>query len=205
MRFLIRFLLMISIISVPVIAEEISYDYIDTSIWMQELSGITPIEVYKGISMTFSKSLSKHIHVLGLIIVSEQKNEDAFDSKSIGFGAHYSINKSTDIVLIYSHLKYHYIYRKAPYLEFRAFKGGRFNSIDAKILHQFSDDIEMSVGLIRDDEATLNLLYKGYSVGAKYRINNNLSLRFEMGGLKDSKSTISADKDFSKIGIRYNF
>jgi len=205
MKSLARVLLMISIIPVPVVAEEISYDYIDTNIWMQELSGITPAEVYKGFSMTFSKSLSKHIHVLGSMIDSEKKNEDAFDSKSIGFGAHYSINESTDFVLIYSHHKYYFTYWNRHATGSSKNKGGRVNSIDAKILYQFSDDIEMSVGLIRDDEATLDLLYKGYSVGAKYRINNNLSLRFEMGSLKDSKSTISADEDFSEIGIRYNF
>ena len=179
---------------------EFSYDYIDTSIWRQEasLNGIH-LERYDGYLVSVSKALTENIHLLGSYMDSENSNGDALDNKAMGFGVNYPINKNTDIVIDYTHLKYYFSYVNQTNI------GGRFNSIDANILHQFSDDIELSAGLIRNNKAGGVIVYKGYNVGAKYRINSNLSLRFKIQGLKDSKSPNSVDVDAKELGIRYYF
>ena len=75
----------------------------------------------------------------------------------------------------------------------------------AKILHQLSDDIEVTAGVGRADLAGRKILYIEPLVGARYEINENFSLSFEIGNAKDSKVANTVDVAERRLGIRYNF
>ena len=79
------------------------------------------------------------------------------------------------------------------------------NSIESKINHQFSDDLQLMAGLIRNDHTSSLILYNGYSASAKYKINENFSIRYEMQSIKDSKVANTADIATNELGISYSF
>ena len=83
---------------------------------------------------------------------------------------------------------------------------GIYNITYVKILHQLSDDIEVTAGIGRADKAGGQpFLYIEPLVGARYEINDNFSLSFEIGRAKDSKVARSVDVEERRFGIRYNF
>ena len=201
MKLSIKTILMILIIPVSINAEEISYDYIDSNIWSHKLSGGggTDSTTYDGYRILINKTVTKNIHFLAAYIDSDKKNGDAYINKSIGFGINYPINKKTDLVFKYFHQKYNFKYIA------RTDSDGIFNAIESKIIHQLSDDIELTFGLMRNDMAGSKILYQGYSAGAKYKINDNFSLRFRIHNLKDSKIASTADLSTTEMGLSYSF
>ncbi len=173
---------MILIIPVSINAEEINYDYLESIYWNHEVSGRTVAdETYDGYKISISKAIAKNIHFLAAYIDSDKKNGDAYINKSIGFGINYPINKKTDFVFEYSHLNVVH-----SYVSFSNIKT-LINSMESKINHQLSDDIELMAGLIRNDHTGKTNLYSGYSASAKYKVNDNFSIKYEMQSIKDSK------------------
>jgi hypothetical protein len=183
-----------------ILAEELSYDYIDTTIVRYDLESSTSTVNYDGYFLNVSKTLSKNIHLLGGYMDLERDNGNTLGFKSIGFGMNYPINKSTDIVIDYLHYKYEESYAAIT----TANAAGRINSIEPEIRHQFSDDIELNAGLIWQNFAGRDITFKGLSAGALYRINNDLSFKFSISRAKDSSST-TVDWDGREFGIRYHF
>jgi hypothetical protein len=183
-----------------ILAEELSYDYIDTSFIRYDLKSTSTTSTYDGYSVSVSKNLSKNIHLLGGYMDLEMDNGNTLDFKSIGFGMNYPINKSTDIVIDYLHYKYDESYPAIT----TASSGGMINSIEPEIRHQFSDDIELNVGLLWRNFAGRPITYKGFGAEAIYTINNDLSLKFGISREKDSSSS-TVDSDGSEFGIRYHF
>ena len=201
MKLLIKICLAILILPTSINAEEFSYDYIDIGIERDDLEASTRGSLYEGYFVYVSKTLSKNIHLLGSYIDSEKSDGNTLDSKYIGFGVNYPINKSTDIVVDYLHYKYKGTYK---YLTSTYSSGGRVNSIEPEIRHQFTDDIELNTGLIWQNFAGRPVTYKGLSAGAIYRINNDLSLNYKIGRAKDSASN-TLDWEHREFGIRYHF
>ena len=182
-----------------ILAEELSYDYIDTSIIRYDLGTSTINYDYDGYLLYGSKSLSKNIHLLGGFIDVEH-SDGTLSFKSIGFGVNYPINKSTDVVIDYLHHTYEQSYSRIGVSN----TSGMVNSIEPEIRHQFSDDIELNAGVIWRNFAGRAITYKGISAGAIYKLNNNLSFKFRMSKAKDSASN-TVDWDGSEFGIRYHF
>ena len=182
-------------------AEGFSYDYIDTSIVRYNLDTATTKTQYDGYSVYISKSLSKHIHFLGNYMDIERSNGNTLDYTGVGFGVNYPISSSTDILFDYLHYNYDESYAALD----TANTGGKFNWIEPKIRHQFTDDIELSAGLLRIDFAGRPVLYKGFRAAGTYRINNDLSLKFEILKAEDKGGTTTVDADGIEFGIRYNF
>jgi len=180
-------------------AEGFSYDYIDTSIVRYNLDTATTKTQYDGYSVYISKSLSKHIHFLGNYMDIERSNGNTLDYTGVGFGVNYPINNSTDILIDYLHYKW-----KAASNDLTpSSTTGKINSLEPKIRHQFTDDIELNAGLVRIDFAGSTTIYKGFKAGGIYRINNDLSLKFEASRAERSPSPL--DMDSKEFGIRYNF
>ena len=192
---------MILIIPASINAEDISYDYIDLNIWSHKLSGQTGTAstTYDGYRVIISKAVSKNIHLVASFIDSDKKNGDAFVDKAFGFGINYPIDKKTDIVFEYKHQKYDWKYVSATDI------GGITNTIESKINHQLSDDIELTAGLLSNNVAGSKILYQGFSAGAKYNINDNFALKFRMHNLKDSKEANTADLATTEMGLSYSF
>ena len=201
MKLSIKTMLMILIIPASINAEEISYDYIDLNIWSHKLSGQTGTasSTYDGYRVIISKAVSKNIHLVASFIDSDKKNGDAFVDKAFGFGINYPIDKKTDFVFEYSHVNYDWKYVG------RTDIGGITNTIESKINHQLSDDIELMAGLIRNDHTGKTNLYSGYSASAKYKVNDNFSIKYEMQSIKDSKVVNSADIVTNELGVSYSF
>jgi hypothetical protein len=201
MKLSIKTMLMILIIPASINAEEINYDYLDTNYWSHKLSGQAGIasSTYDGYKVSLSKAISKNIHVLATYIDADKTNGDDVVSKSLGFGINYPMNKKTDFVFEYSHFDVVH-----SYVSFSSAKT-LINSIEAKINHQFSEDLELMAGLIRNDHTSSLILYNGYSASAKYKINENFSIRYEMQSIKDSKVANTADIATNELGISYSF
>jgi len=200
MKLSIKTILMILIIPVSINAEEISYDFIDTSYYSQQSSfSTTTFEKWDGYYITLNKSLNENIYLLGVMGDISKSNGDQVDYKGLGFGVHFPINDKTDIALEYEHLVYDFDYVAQTDID------GIYNITYAKILHQFSETIEVTAGLGRADLAGAKMLYIEPLVGARYEINDNFSLSFEIGRAKDSKVATSVDVEERRFGIRYNF
>ena len=201
MKLSLKTILMILIIPASINAEEINYDYLDTNYWSHKLSGQAGIasSTYDGYKVSLSKAISKNIHVLATYIDADKTNGDDVVSKSLGFGINYPMNKKTDFVFEYSHFDVVH-----SYVSFSSAKT-LINSIEAKINHQFSEDLELMAGLIRNDHTSSLILYNGYSASAKYKINENFSIRYEMQSIKDSKVANTADIATNELGISYSF
>ena len=201
MKLSIKTMLMILIIPASINAEEINYDYLDTNYWSHKLSGQAGIAIstYDGYKVSLSKAISKNIHVLATYIDADKTNGDDVVSKSLGFGINYPMNKKTDFVFEYSHFDVVH-----SYVSFSSAKT-LINSIEAKINHQFSEDLELMAGLIRNDHTSSLILYNGYSASAKYKINENFSIRYEMQSIKDSKVANTADIATNELGVSYSF
>ena len=201
MKLSIKTMLMILIIPASINAEEISYDYIDLNIWSHKLSGQTGTasSTYDGYRVIISKAVSKNIHLVASFIDSDKKNGDAFVDKAFGFGINYPIDKKTDFVFEYSHVNYDWKYVG------RTDIGGITNTIESKINHQLSDDIELTAGLLSNNVAGSKILYQGFSAGAKYNINDNFALKFRMHNLKDSGVANTANLATTEMGLSYSF
>ena len=201
MKLSIKTMLMILIIPVSINAEEISYDYVDANYWSHKLSaqGSVADATYDGYKVSLSKSISENIHVLATYIDADKTNGDDVVSKSMGFGINYPINEKTDFVLEYSH--YNVVH---SYVSLSSVKT-LINSIESKINHQFSDDLQLMAGLIRNDHTGDTNLYSGYSASAKYKINDDFSIKYEIQSIKDSKVANSADIVTNELGISYSF
>ena len=203
MKLSIKTMLMILIIPASINAEEINYDYLDTNYWSHKLSGQAGIasSTYDGYRVSLSKAISKNIHVLASYIDADKSNRDAVVSKSLGFGINYPIDKKTDFVFEYSHLNVVHSYPSLGNINIKTL----INSIESKINHQFSDDIELMAGLIRNDHAGEANLYIGYSASAKYRVNDDFSIKYEIQSIKDSKVVNSGDIVTTELGLSYSF
>ena len=199
MKLSIKTMLMILIIPTSINAKEISYDFIDSSLYWMEQSYSTISEKWDGYYITLNKSLNENIYLLGVLSDIDKSNGDQVGSKSLGFGVHFPINDKTDIALEYEHLRYDFDYVA------RTDIGGIYNITYAKILHQLSDDIEVTAGVGRADLVGSKILFIEPLVGARYEINDNFSLSFEIGNAKDSKVANSVDVEERRFGIRYNF
>ena len=77
--------------------------------------------------------------------------------------------------------------------------------MESKINHQFSDDLQLMAGLIRNDHTGDTNLYSGYSASAKYKINDDFSIKYEIQNIKDSKVANSADIVTNELGVSYSF
>ncbi len=185
-----------------ILAEELSYDYIDTTIVRYDLKSTSTTFTYDGYSVSVSKKLFKNVHLLGSYLDLEKGNENTIGFKSIGFGMNYPINKSTDIVFDYLHFNWEQSHTSSNSVTTKG--EGIINSIEPEIRHQFSDDIELNAGLVYRNIAGLDITYKGLSAGAIYRINNNFSLKFKIFSAKDSASN-TVDWNGKEFGIRYHF
>jgi hypothetical protein len=199
MKFLIKTMLMILIIPTSINAKEISYDFIDLSLYRQEQSYSTITEKWDGYYITLNKSLNENIYLLGVLGDIDKSNGDQVGYKGLGFGVHFPINDKTDIALEYEHFLYDFDYVAQTDV------GGIYNITYAKILHQLSEAIEITAGVGRADLAGSKILYIEPLVGARYKINDNFSLSFEIGNAKDSKVATSVDAAERRLGIRYNF
>ena len=201
MKLSIKTILIILIIPFSINAEDISYEYVDANYWSHKLSaqGSVADSTYDGYKVSLSKAISKNIHLLVSYIDADKSNGDAVVSKSMGFGINYPINEKTDFVLEYSH--YNVVH---SYVSFSNIKT-LINSIESKINHQFSDDLELMAGLIRNDHTGDTNLYSGYSASAKYKVNDNFSIKYEMQSIKDSKVVNSADIVTNELGVSYSF
>tara|TARA_B100000959_G_scaffold12294_1_gene12196 strand:+ start:197 stop:799 length:603 start_codon:yes stop_codon:yes gene_type:complete len=200
MKFLIKTMLMILIIPTSINAKEISYDFIDTGYyWQQSSFSTTTFEKWDGYYITLNKSLNENIYLLGGLGDVSKSNGDQVDYKGLGFGVHFAINDKTDIALEYEHLHYDFDYVSQTDVD------GIYNITYVKILHQLSDDIEVTAGVGRADLAGRKILFIEPLVGARYKINDNFSLSFEIGNAKDSKVATSVDVEERRFGIRYNF
>ena len=199
MKLLIKTMLMILIIPTTTNAKEISYDFIDSSLYWQEQSYSTITEKWDGYYITLNKSLNENIYLIGVLGDIDKSNGDQVGYKGLGFGVHFPINDKTDIALEYEHFLYDFDYVAQTDI------GGIYNITYAKILHQLSDDIEVTAGVGRADLAGSKILYIEPLVGARYKINDNFSLSFEIGNAKDSKVATSVDVAERRFGIRYNF
>ena len=185
--------------SLTINAKEISYDFIDTSYYDWDQESKTSIEKWDGYFITLNKSLYENIYLLGVLGDTSNSNGDQFGFKGLGFGVHFPINDKTDIALEYEHLHYDIDYVT------RTDSDGIYNITYAKILHQLSDDIEVTAGVGRADLAGSKILFIEPLLGARYEINDNFSLSFEIGNAKDSKVATSVDVSDRRLGIRYNF
>ena len=203
MKLSIKTMLMILIIPASINAEEINYDYLDTNYWSHKLSGQAGIasSTYDGYRVSLSKAITKNIHVLASYIDADMSNRDAVVSKSLGFGINYPIDKKTDFVFEYSHHNVVHSYPRLGNINLKTL----INSIESKIKHQLSDDIELMAGLIRNDHTSSLILYYGYSASAKYKVNDNFSINFEMQSIKDSKVVNTADIVTNELGVSYSF
>jgi len=181
------------ILSGVVNAESFNYDYIDTNIIRYDLESSTSKSHYDGYLVSVSKSVSEYVHLLGAYTDIERGNGLTLDFKSIGVGINYPIYKGTDIVVNYLHNKWN-----------ESSTSGIFNSIEFGIRNQFSDDLELNSSLGRHDFAGRSILFKAFSIGAIYKINNDLSLKFKAFRARDSASN-TVDWDGREIGIRYYF
>ena len=201
MKLSIKNILLILIIPFSINAKEISYDYVDANYWSHKLSaqGSVADSTYDGYKVSLSKAMSKNIHLLVSYIDADKSNGDAVVSKSMGFGINYPINEKTDFVLEYSH--YNVVH---SYVSFSSVET-LINSIESKINHQFSDDLQLMAGLIRNDHTGDTNLYSGYSASAKYKINDDFSIRYEIQNIKDSKIANSADIATNELGISFSF
>tara|TARA_B100000795_G_scaffold147873_1_gene110786 strand:+ start:153 stop:752 length:600 start_codon:yes stop_codon:yes gene_type:complete len=199
MKLSIKTILMILIIPTSINAKEISYDFIDSSLYSMKQSYSTISEKWDGYYLTLNKSLNENIYLLGVLGSIDMSNGDQVGYKGVGFGVHFPINNKTDIVFEYEHLLYDFDYVA------RTDVGGIYNITYAKILHQFSETIEVTAGLGRADLAGSKILFIEPLVGARYKINENFSLSFEIGNAKDSKVASSVDVSERRFGIRYNF
>ena len=200
MKLSIKTMLMILIIPASINAEDISYDYIDSFYWSHTLSGRSVADsTYDGYKVLISKAVSSNIHFLASYTDADKSNGDAVVNKSMGFGINYPINKKTDFVFEYSHLNVVHSYVSSNSNK------TLINSMESKINHQFSDDLELMAGLIRNDHTGDTNLYSGYSASAKYKVNDNFSIKYEMQSIKDSKVVNSADIVTNELGISYSF
>jgi len=181
-------------------AEGFSYDYIDVSLIRYDLDTATSKANYDGYSVYISKSLSNNVHLLGHYMDLEWASASQnLDFTGAGIGVNYPINNSTDILIDYLHYKW-----KAASNDLTpSSTTGKINSLEPKIRHQFTDDIELNAGLVRIDFAGSTTIYKGFKAGGIYRINNDLSLKFEASRAERSPSPL--DMDSKEFGIRYNF
>ena len=196
------------ILSGVVNAESFNYDYIDTNIIRYDLESSTSKSHYDGYLVSASMSVSDNIHLLAEYT---NTNDDSLsgnltlnlDFKTVGFGANYPLFKyeNTDIVVDFLHTRWN---NSLNGTSISASAGGKFNSIDVGIRNQFSDNLEINARLERHDLAGDNNLYKAFSAGAIYKINNNFSLKFKGFRAKDSEAN-STDWDGREIGIRYYF
>jgi hypothetical protein len=187
-------------------SEEFNYDYIDTSIIRYDLDSIQKSH-YDGYLVSASKSVSDNIHLL-----AEYTNTDStlsskdynLDFKTIGFGANYPLLKyeNTDIVVDFLHTRWENAVTAGALIS--STSSGKFNSIEIGIRNQFSDSLEITAGLERHDFVGTSYLYKAFSAGAIYKINDNFSLKLKGVRAKDS-SPDTVDWDASEIGIRYYF
>ena len=199
MKLSIKTMLMILIIPTSINAEKISYDFIDSSLYSMKQSYSTISEKWDGYYLTLNKSLNENIYLIGVLGDIDKSNGDQVGYKGLGFGVHFPINDKTDIALEYEHFLYDFDYVAQTDV------GGIYNITYAKILHQLSDDIEVTAGVGRADLAGSKILYIEPLVGARYEINDNFSLSFEIGNAKDSKVATSVDVAERRFGIRYNF
>jgi hypothetical protein len=200
MKLSIKTMLMILIIPASINAEDISYDFIDSGYYSQQSSfSTTTFEKWDGYYITLNKSLNENIYLLGVLGDISKSNGDQVDYKGLGFGVHFPINDKTDIALEYEHLAYDFDYVAQTDI------GGIYNITYAKILHQFSETIEVTAGLGRADKAGSKMLFIEPFLGTRYKINDNFSLSFEIGRAKDSKVATSVDVEERRFGIRYNF
>jgi len=199
MKLSIKTMLMILIIPTSINAEEISYDFIDSGLYWQEQSHLTTSEKWDGYYLTLNKSLNENIYLLGVLGDIDKSNGDQVVYKGIGFGVHFPIDNKTDVAFEYEHLLYDFDYVSKTDI------GGIYNITYAKILHQLSDDIELTAGLGRADLAGRKILFIEPFLGVRYKINENFSLSFETGKAKDSKVATSVDVEERRFGIRYNF
>ena len=201
MKLSIKTILIILIIPFSINAEDISYEYVDANYWSHKLSaqGSVADSTYDGYKVSLSKAISKNIHLLVSYIDADKSNGDAVVSKSMGFGINYPINEKTDFVLEYSHYNVLHSYVSLSNIK------TLINSIESKINHQFSDDLELMAGLIRNDHTGDTNLYSGYSASAKYKVNDNFSIKYEMQSIKDSKVVNSADIVTNELGVSYSF
>ena len=203
MKLSIKAMLMILIIPASINAEEINYDYLESIYWSHEISsGSTSANgTYDGYKVSLSKAIAKNIHILASYTDADKTNKDAVVNKSMGFGINYPINKKTDFVFEYSHLNVVHSYPSLGNINIKTL----INSIESKINHQFSDDIELMAGLIRNDHAGEANLYIGYSASAKYRVNDDFSIKYEIQSIKDSKVVNSGDIVTTELGLSYSF
>ena len=201
MKLSIKTMLMILIIPTSINAEEISYDYLDLLYWDHKLSaqGTVADSTYDGYKVSVSKAITKNIHFLASYTDADKTNGDAVVNKSMGFGINYPINKKTDFVFEYSHLNVVHSYVSSSNIK------TLINSMESKINHQLSDDIELMAGLIRNNHTGKTNLYSGYSASAKYKVNDNFSIKYEMQSIKDSKVVNSADIVTNELGVSYSF
>ena len=201
MKLSIKAMLMILIIPASINAEEINYDYLESIYWSHEISsGSTSANgTYDGYKVSLSKAIAKNIHILASYTDADKTNKDAVVNKSMGFGINYPINKKTDFVFEYSHLNVVHSYVSSSNIK------TLINSMESKINHQLSDDIELMAGLIRNDHTSSLILYYGYSASAKYEVNDKFSINFEMQSIKDSKVVNTADIVTNELGVSYSF
>jgi hypothetical protein len=200
MKLSIKNILLILIIPFSINAKEISYDFIDTSYyWQQESNSTTKFEKWDGYYLTLNKSLNENIYLVGVLGDISKSNGDQVDYKGLGFGVHFPVNDKTDIALEYEHFLYDFDYVAQTDVD------GIYNIIYAKILHQLSDDIEVTAGVGRADLAGSKILFIEPLVGARYKVNEDFSLSFEIGKAKDSKVATTVDVEERRFGIRYNF
>ena len=181
------------ILSGVVNAESFNYDYVDTNIIRYDFDSSNNKSHYDGYLVSASKSVSENVHLLGAYTDIERGNGLTLDFKSIGVGINYPIYKGTDIVVNYLHNKWN-----------ESSTSGIFNSIEFGIRNQFSDDLELNSSLGRHDFAGSRILFKVFSIGTIYKINNDLSLKFKAFRARDSASN-TVDWDGREIGIRYYF
>lgn len=188
-------------------SEGFNYDYIDTSIIRYDLEWPTSKAHYDGYLVSASKSVSDNIHLL-LDYTNTTRDSDPldydFDLKTIGFGANYPLLKyeNTDIVVDFLHSRWESAVTSGASISSRS--SGKFNSIEIGIRNQFTDSLEITAGLERHDFVGDSILYKGFSAGAIYKINDNFSLKLKGIRVKDSAPN-TTDWGMSEIGIRYYF
>ena len=182
-------------------SEGFSYDYIDTGIIRYNFKSPTNSWHYEGYLVSASKSASKNVYLLGAYKNLERTNGDTHNATSIGIGVHYPINNSSDVIANYVNTNfdetYSSIYTTSP-------TGGRYTTIGLGIRHQFSDDLELNTNLERLDLANSPALVESFALGAIYKINNDLSLKFGTSVGSPSGITLQ-DFDTTEFGIRYNF
>ncbi len=182
-------------------SKETSYDYLDVSIIRYDLKSITHNSHYDGYLLSASKSMNENVYLLGEYIDLEREGGYGVDFKSLGIGVHYPIAKNSDIIAKYVHNKYGQTFSSGL---LNSSSKGIYNAIELGIRHQFSNDLELNTELSRYDFTGDSMFYKGISIGAIYKLNNDISVKLEALRATGSPSN-SADWNGREVGIRYYF